>query len=212
MKSRRLTGCPSGRAGEARSCNDLRRGGVNRTRTPHEPIGAVELDLDQTDLAVCGYYFSGLLGGKLRRDYDAYIGFDWRDCCRRCGAFGVPNFGQVVGRKEFVRVSGQGCRRNWKTCHAGKRRRCRTESRPTSGAALRGGRDLQPPTRLSNLLYLSKKKGTGTMAGPPTRSSLSLAFRNNWRRRRGFALAVRIASVLRIARSDAEESQRRCSQ
>jgi len=57
----------------------------------------------------------------------------------------------------------------------------------------------------------SKKKGTGTMAGPPTRSSLSLAFRNNWRRR-GFALAVWIASVLRIARSDAEESQRRCSQ
>jgi hypothetical protein len=47
------------------------------------------------------------------------------------------------------------------------------------------------------------------MAGPPTRSSLSLAFRNNWRRRRGFALAVWIASVLRIARSDAEESQRR---
>ena len=40
-------------------------------------------------------------------------------------------------------VSGQGRRRNWKTCHAGKRRRCRTESRPTSGAALRGGCDLQ---------------------------------------------------------------------
>ena len=52
------------------------------------------------------------------------------------------------------------------TCHARKRRRCRTESRPTSGAALRGGRDLQPLTRLSNLLHLSKKKGTGAMAGP----------------------------------------------
>ena len=57
------------------------------------------------------------------------------------------------------------------------------------------------------LADLSKKKGSGTMAGPP----LALAFRNNWRRR-GFALAVWIASVLRIARSDAEESQRRCSQ
>jgi hypothetical protein len=55
-----------------------------------------------------------------------------------------PNFGKVVGRKESVRVSGQGRRRNWKTCHAGKRRRCRTESRQTSGAALRGGCDLQP--------------------------------------------------------------------
>ena len=46
------------------------------------------------------------------------------------------------------------------------------------------------------------------MAGPSTRSSRSLAFRHNWGRR-GFALAVWIASVLRIARSDAEESQRR---
>jgi hypothetical protein len=70
------------------------------------------------------------------------IGFDWRDCHRRGGHFRLPNFGQVVGRKEFVRESGQGCRRNWKTCHARKRRRCRTESRQTSGAALRGGRDL----------------------------------------------------------------------
>ena len=44
----------------------------------------------------------------------------------------------------------------------------------------------------------------------PRRSSLSLAFGNNWRRR-GFALAV-VRPSLRIARSDAEESQRRCSQ
>ena len=61
-------------------------------------------------------------------------------------------------------------------------------------------------------LHLSKKKGTGTMAGPPTRSSLSLAFRNNWGRRRGFALAVERPTSLRVARSDAKESQRRCSQ
>jgi len=44
------------------------------------------------------------------------------------------------------------------------------------------------------------------MAGP---SKVGLAFRNNWGRRRGFALAV-VPSVLRIARSDAKESQRRC--
>ena len=37
---------------------------------------------------------------------------------------------------------GQGGRRNWKTWHARKRRWCRTESRPTSGAALRNGCDL----------------------------------------------------------------------
>jgi hypothetical protein len=46
---------------------------------------------------------------------------------------------QLLGSlPNYVRVSGQGCRRNWKTCHARKRRRCRTESRPTSGAPLHG--------------------------------------------------------------------------
>src|SRR5262249_45023280 len=62
------------------------------------------------------------------------------------------------------------------------------------------------------LRVLSKKiKGPAQWPVPPTRSSLSLAFRRNWGRRRGFALAER-PSVLRIARSDAKESKRRCSQ
>src|SRR5262249_2918360 len=51
-----------------------------------------------------------------------------------------------------------------------------------------------------------KRKGPAQWPVPP----LALAFGNNWRRR-GFALAV-IRASLRIARSDAEESQRRCSQ
>jgi hypothetical protein len=58
-------------------------------------------------------------------------------------------------------------------------------------------------------LIFPKKIRTGTMAGPP---KLALAFRNNWGRRRGFALAVVVPTSLRIARSDAEESQRRCGQ
>ena len=88
---------------------------------------------------------------------------------------------------------------------------CSTKSYPGDGSSPEP--TLRPPLvgGLSLCKPLSKKKGTGTMAGPPTRSSLSLAFRNNWRWR-GFALAVWIASVLRIARSDAEENQRRCSQ
>ena len=71
-------------------------------------------------------------------------GFDRRDRDGCRGPFGVPDFGQVVSRQESVRVSGQGFRRSWKTWHARKRRWCRTESRPTSGAALRGGCDLPP--------------------------------------------------------------------
>ena len=51
------------------------------------------------------------------------------------------------------------------------------------------------------------RKGPAQWPVPP----LALAFGNNWGRRRGFALAV-IPTSLRIARSDAEESQRRCSQ
>ena len=54
----------------------------------------------------------------------------------------------------------------------------------------------------------TKKKGTGTMAGPP---KACLAFRNNrWRRRR-FALAVRCSVGLCRGR-DAKESHRRCRQ
>src|SRR5262249_31290692 len=52
-----------------------------------------------------------------------------------------------------------------------------------------------------------KTKGTDTMAGPP----VALAFRNNRRRRRGFALAVRYSVGLCRGR-DAKESHHRCSQ
>jgi hypothetical protein len=86
---------------------------------------------------------SGLMvKGCIWENFDEKTGFDRRDCYGRRDTFGLPNFGQMVGRQESVRVSGQGRRRNWKTRHARKRRRCRTESRPKSGAALRGGRDL----------------------------------------------------------------------
>ena len=89
-------------------------------------------------------------------------------------SFPPPQFRSSGRQKGICPCLRKGCRRNWKTCHAGKRRRCRTESRPTSGAALRGGRDLPPLTRLSNRLHLSKRKGTGTMAGPPRSSPTSL--------------------------------------
>jgi hypothetical protein len=52
-----------------------------------------------------------------------------------------------------------------------------------------------------------KKKGTGTMAGPP----IALAFGNNRRRGRRFALAVRCSVGLCRGR-DAKESHRRCRQ
>jgi hypothetical protein len=52
-----------------------------------------------------------------------------------------------------------------------------------------------------------KKKGTGTMAGPP----IALAFGNNRRRGRRFALAVRCSVGLCRGR-DAKESYRRCRQ
>jgi hypothetical protein len=54
-----------------------------------------------------------------------------------------------------------------------------------------------------------QKKGTGTMAGPP---EARLAFGNNRRRRRSFALAVRCSVGLCVSPSDAKESQRRCRQ
>jgi len=58
----------------------------------------------------------------------------------------------------------------------------------------------------SSLLHLcADRKGPAQWPVPP----LALAFGNNWGRR-GFALAV-VRPSLRIARSDAEESQRRCS-
>jgi hypothetical protein len=56
-------------------------------------------------------------------------------------------------------------------------------------------------------LHPDDRKGPAQWPVPP----LALAFGNNWGRRRGFALAV-VPTSLRIARSDAEESQRRCSQ
>ena len=59
--------------------------------------------------------------------------------------------------------------------------------------------------RSGYLADLSKKKGTGTMAGPS--SSLALAFGNN-RRRRSFALTI----IGLGGGRDAEERHRRCSQ
>jgi hypothetical protein len=58
-----------------------------------------------------------------------------------------------------------------------------------------------------SLIY--PKKGTGTMAGPPQLPAL--AFRNNRRRRRSFAFAVRCSVGLCRGR-DAKESKRRCRQ
>ena len=54
---------------------------------------------------------------------------------------------------------------------------------------------------------IPKRKGTGTMAGPP---KIRLAFGNN-RRRRSFALAVRCSRGLCRGR-DAKESHRHCRQ
>jgi hypothetical protein len=55
---------------------------------------------------------------------------------------------------------------------------------------------------------IPKRKGTGTMAGPP---KIRLAFGNNRRRRRSFALAVRCSVGLCRGR-DAKESHRHCRQ
>jgi hypothetical protein len=41
---------------------------------------------------------------------------------------GLANFSQMVGRKEFVRVSRQGFRSSWKARHAGKRGWCTPET------------------------------------------------------------------------------------
>jgi hypothetical protein len=72
------------------------------------------------------------------------VGFGWCNCHRCGGPFGLPGFGQVVGRKESICISGQSFRSSWKTWHARKRRWCRTENRAPGGAALRSGRDLLP--------------------------------------------------------------------
>jgi len=65
------------------------------------------------------------------------------------------------------------------------------------------------PKRLRFCRGTPQKKGTGTMAGPP---EARLAFGNNRRRRRSFALAVRCSVGLCVSPSDAKESQRRCRQ
>jgi hypothetical protein len=74
----------------------------------------------------------------------AQIGFDWRDCHRCRSAFGQPNFCPMVGRKEPIRVCGQGVCGRWKASDARKRSWRSPEAFTAGGPALRGGRDLPP--------------------------------------------------------------------
>ena len=62
--------------------------------------------------------------GANRENAYAQICHDWRDHYRRCSSFDLPDLSKMVGRKEFIRVSGQGVRGSWKARHAGERSRC----------------------------------------------------------------------------------------
>jgi hypothetical protein len=62
--------------------------------------------------------------GAKRENAYAQIRHDWRDRHRRCSSFGLADLSKMVGRKEFVRVSGQGIRGIWKARHARECSRC----------------------------------------------------------------------------------------
>ena len=72
------------------------------------------------------------------------LALNWRDNHMRRRPFGFPNFRQVVGGEEPVRVFGQSACGGWKACNAWKRSGRQPHAFAAGGATLRGGRDLPP--------------------------------------------------------------------